>query len=321
MNHLPLGRAFYNFAAFGALLAASGTISLVAWGRQSPPSPSQAKKAVPPAATGKQIPLPGFSNPTSAANPPEGAPKNSSGDLVMDVSDLSAKTGIAKGKNVIYTEGNMKFTALTAVYNDTTKQLDAQGNLELDAPKHHLTGDKAHVDRKKQQAVITGGVIITLKPTPPDPNIPANPDTAKQRQYPVIITCDRAEDSYKKDFIILTGHLIFKQNILKDNGRMVERTMTSEHAEYDGKANKLHLFRPVKANDTEGQTIDFEKDAFVGTKEGDETLTTPGKATVHFNLDDATKEDPVAEKTSDDKQIGEKKQPEKSDTPPVKKPN
>ncbi len=225
----------------------------------------------------------------------------------MDVSDLSAKTGIAKGKNVVYTEGNMKFTALTAVYNDNTRQLDAQGNLELDDPKHHVTGDKSHVDRKKQQAIITGGVIITLKPTPQDPNVPANPDTAKQRQYPVIITCDRVEDSYKKDFIVLTGHLIFKQNILKDNGKMVERTLTSEHAEYDGKSNQLHLFQPVKAHDSEGQTIDFENDAFVGTKEGDETLTTPGKSTVHFNLDDATKEDPVAEKTLEDKKTGEKK--------------
>lgn len=316
MNHPPIGRSFYALATLSALLVASGTVSLVASARQSPPSPAQAKKAVqavPRPTSGKPKALPGFGKATDLHGSPAGAvggeiDPQKQAHLDMDEPDLNEKTGIAKGKNVVYTEGEMKFTGMTAVYNKDTKELDAQGSLVLDDPKHHLTGDKSHVDRKKQLAMIKGNVVITLKPTPPDPNVPANPDTAKQRQYPIIITCDRADDSYKKEFIVLTGHLVFKQTIVKDNGKMVERTLTAEHAEYDGKANKLHLFQPVKAYDSEGQKSDFEKDVFVGTKEGEETLTSPGKSTLHFNLDDAS---------------GDEQPTDKKDTPPppANKPN
>lgn len=144
-------------------------------------------------------------------------------------------------------------------------------------------------------ATIAGGVVITLKPTPPAPGAADDSDTAKQRKYPVIITCDRAVDAYKKEFIVLTGHLVFKQTILKDNGKMVERTLTAEHAEYDGKANKLHLFTPVNSYDSEGRTFDFTADVFVGTKEREETLSTPGRTTIHFNADDTSGDDPAAD--------------------------
>jgi lipopolysaccharide assembly outer membrane protein LptD (OstA) len=326
MNYPPTGRSFYGLAAFGALLAVSGSVSLVAAAHQSPPSPAQAKKAVPPSTAGKQVALPGFDKSTdthitSSGVPAPGGDPQKQASLDMDEPDLNEKTGIARGKNVVYTEGDMKFTGMTAVYNKNSRELDAQGSLELDDPKHHVTGDKSHVDRKKQLAIMKGNIVITLKPTPPDPAVPADPNTAKQRQYPVIITCDRADDSYKKDFIVLTGHLIFKQTIVKDNGKLVERTMTADHAEYDGKTNKLHLFEPVKAYDSEGQKSDFEKDVFVGTKEGEETLTSPGKAKINFNPDETSDDDAAtADKSSTDKQTTEKKPPEKKDTPPPSSP-
>jgi len=73
----------------------------------------------------------------------------------------------------------------------------------------------------------------------------------------------------------------------------------------------------VKAIDSEDQKSEFEKDVFVGTKEGEETLTSPGRSTVHFNAEDVTEDDAVTEeKASSDKQTGEKKPPEKKDTPP-----
>ena len=181
---------------------------------------------------------------------------------------LNEKTGIQKGKNVVYTEDDMTFTGMTAVYNKKTRELDAQGNLALDDAKHHVTGDKSHVDRDKQLAIITGAVVITLKPSPPDPNVPDNPDRAKQQKFPVIITCDRADDSYKKDFIVLTGHLIFKQTIVKDDGKTVDRTLTAEHGEYDGKADKLHLFQPVKAYDLRTRKAISEKDVFSRNQRG-----------------------------------------------------
>ena len=333
MNQLSIGRSLYGIATFGALLAAGATISLMASARQSPPSPAQAKQsaqAVPTQTSGKQTPLPGKQTPlpgidTSGTSSSVGSDAQKQASLDMIALDSSEKSGIARGTNVVYVEGDMKFTGMTAVYNKNSKELDAQGNLVLDDPKHHVTGDKSHVDRKKQLAIIKGNVVITLKPTPPDPTAPVDPDNAKQRKDPVIITCDRADDSYKKDFILLTGHLVFKQKITKDDGKQVERTLTADHAEYDGKTNTLHLFQTVKGHDSEGQTSDFEKDVFVGTKEGEETLTSPGKVIVHFNLDDtaddAAEEKP--EKQNSEKQTPAKKPPEKKDTPPPssKQPN
>jgi lipopolysaccharide assembly outer membrane protein LptD (OstA) len=316
MNHAPVGRSFYGIA-FGVLLMAGGAVSLVASARQAPPSAAQAKRAsqnIPSSAPGKQSVLPGFGKSADPRNgsadaPVSGGDPQKKAHLDMDDPDLNERTGLARGKNLVYTEGDMRFTGQTAVYKKSAREFDAQGSLELDDPKHHVTGDKSHVDLKKQLAVIKGSVVITLKPTLPDPSVPTDPANAKQRRFPVIITCDRAEDSYKRDFIILNGHLVFKQAILKDDGKMVERTLTAEHAEYDGKTNKLHLFQPVKAFDSEGQNIEFEKDAYVGTKEGEETLTSTGKSKINFNLDDAGGDDSPVDK--------------KDATPPpvVKKPN
>jgi lipopolysaccharide export system protein LptA len=328
MNHPPTSRSFYAVAVYGTLLVAGGTVSLVASARQSPPSSAQAKKAAqttPEPTTGKQVALPGFDKQGGVSGVQAGAPVSgtnpqSSAKVVLFGADGSEKTGISTARDVVYTEGDMKFTGQKAVYNSNTLELDTQGSLVLDDPKHHVTGDKSHVYRKKRLAVMTGSIVITLKPTPPDPNVPIDPDKAKQRQFPVIITCDNADDYYKKDFIILKGHLIFKQTIVKDNGKTVERTLTAEHGEYDGKTNTLHLFEPVKAYDSEGQKSDFEKDVFVGTKEGEETLTSPGKAQIIFNLDDASDDDAAADQSSPDKQTTEKKPPEKKDTPPPPSP-
>ncbi len=306
MSDRHISRALISLSA---LTLAGGSLSLIASAGQSPPSAAGSKKATvvaPSASPGRQATLPGLGksaeprrNPTSAPPPRD---ENRSADPVkqghvdMEDPDANLKTGIYKGRNVVYTEGDTTVKGANAVYNKKTEELDVQGNLELNDPKHHVSGDKSHVDRKKLLAIITGNVVITLKPTPPDPSIAVDSTAAKQRQYPVIITCDRVDDFYKKDFILLNGHLVFKQTITKDDGKTVERTMTAEHAEYDGKTSKLHLFQPVKASDSEGQTIDFEKDAYVGTKEGEETLTSTGKSRIHFNLDDA--KDP-AEKADD----------------------
>lgn len=306
MHYQPASRSFYAIVAFGALLGAGGTVSLVASARQTPPSAAQSKKAMrsapPLPAAAKQVPLPGFDKPGDVHRSQKGDPISTvdpqkQGHVILHEPDGDLKTGIYKARDVVYTEGDMKFTGQTAVYNENTLELDTRGSLVLDDPGHHVTGDKCHVFRTKRLAVMTGNIIITLKPTPPSPDAPANADREKQRQYPVIITCDHADDFYKKNFIVLKGHLIFKQMILKNNGKTVERTLTAEHAEYDGKTNKMHLFQPVNAYDSEGQKSDFEADVFVGTKEGEETLTSPGKMTVRFNPDEAPEDDTSADKT------------------------
>ena len=295
-------RAAVGAAAFGGLLATGAALTLVASARQSPPSPSQAKKtaaSAPLSTQGKQTVLPGFGKPSDARGGPVGASASgraSKGDADVKFGQLEwdGKTNVIKGKDVVYTDGDVKVTGQTAVYNDNSKQLEAQGDLQIDDPKHHVSGDRSHVDRRKQMATIAGSVVITLKPTPLAPGAPTDTDAAKQRRYPIIITCDRAEDAYKKEFIVLNGHLVFKQTISKDDGKTVERTVTAEHAEYDGKLNKLHLFKPVNAFDSEGRTFDFTADVFVGTKENDEKMSTPGPVTVHFPSEDVAGEDPAA---------------------------
>lgn len=313
MNHPPTGRSIYAIAAFSTLLAAGGVVSMVASARQSPPTAAQAKKPAqtPPPTKVKQVPLPGFDKPDATHPAPAGAsgtntPPERQGKVNLIDGDVDTKTGIGTGKNVVYTEGEMKFTGQSAVYNDNTKELVTQGNLVLDDPKHHVTGDKCHVYSSKRRAVMSGNIVITLKPSTPDPNLPNNSDRSKQSQYPVIITCDNADDYYKKNFIILTGHLVFKQMYMKNNGKMVERTVTADHAEYDGKANKLHLFKPVKSYDSDGQKGEFESDVFVGTKEGEETLTSSGKSNYQFILEEVPDDDTAPEDTT----------PEKKDVPP-----
>jgi lipopolysaccharide assembly outer membrane protein LptD (OstA) len=303
MTHQPVRRSFVGIAAFGALLVTGGAVSQLALARQSPPSPSQAKKAMPPAPTGKvdkEIPLPGFGKSSgttagSAGVTPAGQTQASI-QLELDAADLNNKSGIAKGTNLLYIDGDLRCTAMKAVYNKKTNEVDAQGNLQIDDPKHHVSGDRSHVERNKQMATMAGSVVITLKPTPPGPGVTPDSDSAKQRRFPVIITCDRAQDAYKKEFIVLTGHLVFKQNIRQEDGTIVERTLTAEHAEYDGKTNNMHLFQPVKAYDSQGQNIDFEKDVFVHTVENDETLTTSGRSVLHLKPQDVKDEDDASGK-------------------------
>lgn len=194
---------------------------------------------------------------------------------------------------------------------DTKKKLFfAEGRLVFDDAKHHVTGDKADISygKSKKLAIITGHVIIVLKPDKPAhgeaapavvPAVatskgevgvaPVTPpaasqktddsgnDLSKERGHGVTITCDRVDDYYGKKFVIMRGNLVFKQHLVKGNGHAVDRTMTAEHAEYDGNAEKMHLFAPVKAHDSDGESLTFDKDVIVGTKEGEETLETTGQ--------------------------------------------
>jgi hypothetical protein len=74
---------------------------------------------------------------------------------------------------------------------------------------------------------------------------------------------------------------VFKQSFTDKDGKLIERTMTCEHAEYDGKLESLHLFKPVHYETSDGKVADSPDDAIIGTKEGEETLTL-GHTTVLF---------------------------------------
>ena len=243
---------------------------------------------------------------------------------------MDEKTGIITARDFIYTVDDMKVTGINGRYYTNTKVLDAETNLALDDPKHHVTGDKAHVDNGKAKlAVFTGSVVIIVKPKD-KPAEPGANDVANGKGKGGTITCDHVDDYYKKQFVILRGHLIFKQKITKKNGAMVERTLTAEHAEYDGKNDKMHLFAPVELVDTDNQEGHFTTDVFIGTKEGEETIKSDGPATFKFIVPE-DKDDPgnapadnsppaVDPSTGSVKEDRPPAGPGKQDTPPKKNP-
>lgn len=196
-------------------------------------------------------------------------------ELVMDNPVYDEKTRTISGANFVYTEGDLRVTGSRAQYNNASHILIAEGNLVLEDPKYRITGDRAEVNHARDQkiAVITGNVQIVIKPKEPpsDPGNASNEDLSEARRAGGVIRCDRVETRYKSEFSRLSGNLVFRQTITR-NGRRIERTLTAQRAEYDGKAEKLTLFPPVKGHDTDGQRMEFDDVVHVGTKEGAETL-------------------------------------------------
>ncbi|MCS6777371.1 MAG: hypothetical protein RMJ43_11890 [Chloroherpetonaceae bacterium] len=196
-------------------------------------------------------------------------------ELVMDNPVYDEKTRTVSGTSFVYTEGDLKVTGSRARYNNASQILIAEGNLVMEDPKYRITGDRAEVNHAKDQkiAVITGNVQIVIKPKeqPADAGNAGNADLGEARRAGGVIRCDRVETRYKREFSRLSGNLVFQQTILR-NGRKIERTLTAQRAEYDGKAEKLTLFPPVKGHDTDGQRMEFDDVVYVGTKEGAETL-------------------------------------------------
>ena len=195
-------------------------------------------------------PLPGGPPlPNAAAKPPR---KFSNFDAAEVTAD--EQTSLMTARDFKYTENDMVVTGEQGRYNKAKGQLLAQGNLVMDDPKHHVTGGKADVDNKKKLAIITENVVMIVKPSAS--GSPAKPDESvnSERKQGIVITCDRVEDYYKRKFVILRGHLVFRQKIKKKDGSVVERVLTAEHAEYDGATDKMLLLTPVKGHDSDGQT-------------------------------------------------------------------
>ena len=269
--------------AGGLHAAARQTLSRIQAQRSQLPGPPVSKQQDAPAIK------PGVSPAPTAA---QTADKDRLVDIEMDHPSINQKTGMITGRNLKYRDPEEKMTVTgdTAQHDQNKDTVDTKGSLIMDDPNHHVTGDKAHVERKTKLAIVTGNVVIVLKPKEEQPAAPVGgvennkADVKKDRNRGGTITCDQVDDYYKKEFAILTGHLVFKQIITKDNGEKVERTLTADHAEYDGKANKMHLFLPVKGHDSDGQEMEFEKDVMVGTKEGEETVESEGRASFKYLL-------------------------------------
>ncbi len=294
MAGVSIPRAAVRSAAAMVIVALGAGWSVRAVARQTTirpfvPRPAEVRPLPANQASRQPPPLPGARS-TTLQNPPAAAKsddqKQKQASLDLQDPTVDERTGITTGRDFIYKVDDMTVTGAKARYNKNTKFLEADGNLILDDPKHHITGEKATYDNRKSVnlAIITGAVVIVLKPKEKAAT-PGSGDVAKEKDNGATIYCDRVEYFKTKDFSVLTGHLTFKQMITKSNGKSVERTLTADHAEYDGKAEKVRLFAPVDVKDTEDQTGHFEKDVFVGTKEGAESLQSSGRMTVHFNRD------------------------------------
>ena len=240
---------------------------------------------------GKNLPkTPAAPSPKPAAKETKGAPgKQGQKQGLFDGKELTidAQTDITTASDITYTEDDMKVTGDKGRYNKKAHQLLSQGHLVMDDPKHHVTAEKADVDNSKKIAIITENVIMVMKPAPDSANAKPDSDVNSERKQGIVITCDYVKDYYKSKFVILKGHLVFRQKIKKKDGSTVERVLTAEHGEYNGATDKMHLFKPVKGHDSDGQTSEFEDDVILGTKEGEETLQTKGRTKIILNVDDS----------------------------------
>jgi hypothetical protein len=168
-----------------------------------------------------------------------------------------------------------------------------------------------HVNKAKEQRTVTltGHVILVLKPEKPGtaatpatpasapsapsatkatpaappaaaPNSnqkpedkPQNSDVNENRKHGGTATCDKLVYISDGKHSTLTGHVIFKQSFEDDDGKTIDRTLTCDYAEHDGKKDILHLFKPVHFEDSKKQLMDTPNDVLVGTKEGEETIS------------------------------------------------
>jgi len=297
-----------GFAATSVLIGTGWCLNASAWQRSARPyipRPSEVHPLSRGQAQASQLPGPLPSDKTGTILPPAQPPAKPNdpaqkyGQFQAASGTVDENTGMITARDFVYTVDDMKVTGVNGRYNKDTKVLDAENNLALDNPKHHVTGDKAHVDNGKAKlAVFTGNVVIVIKPKDKSAEL-GSADIASEKSKGGTITCDHVDDYYKKQFVILRGHLTFKQKITKKNGATVERTLTADHAEYDGKNDKMHLFAPVELVDTDDQKGHFKDDVFIGTKEGEETLKTDGPANFIFIIpeDKDDSEDTPAGKT------------------------
>ena len=232
--------------------------------------------------------------------------------LFSEESHEDEKTGIFILHNWKYTRDDMVVTGANAIYNREKDVLDTDQPIVMDDKKYHLTAQTAHIEhvkdnRKLRSVQLTGHVVMVMKPEAPETSVrqggpvptpeaappaaptPAAPpakadddkrgqDAKDSRKHGGTAYCDKLLYKTYDKFSTLTGSVVFKQSFEqkddeKNTVKQVERTLTCEHAENDGKANQLHLFKPVHFKSNQDEKMDTPEDVIVGTKEGEETMT------------------------------------------------
>lgn len=271
-----------------------------------------------------------LANPTLSQQPPKGKTNTSTVKLQekrkpegrkgkwFEVDGINLvtnkRTGITTADDslVLIPEDKMRITGDRTIIDENKKTVDVAGKLEIDDPEQNVKGVKAFIDDNNdvKKAIITGNVVILIKPkkekdAEKKPNAaaddPKDDELKKGRNEGVLVKCDKVENFYKREFIILTGNLVFTQKITTDKGRIIERTLKASKAEYDRKTEKLYLFGPVTGSDSDGQQFDTDSDAVVGTKEGEETLEIKGRFKASIFVEDKDEDPDTASKKTDKK--------------------
>lgn len=168
-------------------------------------------------------------------------------------------------------------------WNDKKRTARATGNLHMSDDQADGTAEQADIEyaRSKKLIVLTGKVVLTLKPRKPASKDQPSAENAANgaadkasdepglRDYPIEVTCDRVEYSYAraKRHAVLTGNLRAVQK-LKDH----TRTLTADRAEWFGAEEKAILYGPVRVEDTKGRKGETPEDVIIHTREGQESI-------------------------------------------------
>jgi len=274
------------------------------------------------------------------ADTDKGAAKDKFLSITAEESVDNEATKTLDAKNAVVTdleEGTVFKADLIHVNNKKGVQTaNATGNMSVTDKQADVTGEKAVVyfARSKRLAVVTGNVVILVKPKKDDaqpaaPTVPSTgpapvsfqngkpvvePKTSQEdesasdaRKHPSTITCDKLEYEYAKSkkHAVLTGHFKVVQKLTDKT-----RTLTADHADWYGLEDKVILHPPVHMEDTKGQSGISEKDVTVFTKEGSEGMLM-GRGTFTIKVDDTDEEDtttpPKKDNAADKKQPPEKK--------------
>lgn len=217
-----------------------------------------------------------------------GAPKQAKPwHITFDELVHSDATGEGEASRVVATsDEDTVIRADTFIWNDKKRTARAAGNLHFADDQAEGTAERVDIEymKSKRLMVLTGNVRLTLKARKPEPPKPGQASTATQpaggaerpksdegalRDYPIEVTCDRAEYEYAKDkrHAILTGNLRAVQK-LKD----YTRTLTAPKAEWFGKDERVVLTGPAKVEDTKGRKGETPEDVTIHTREGHEGI-------------------------------------------------
>jgi hypothetical protein len=270
----------------------------------------------------------------------QGASKDKFLSITAEESVDNEATKTLDAKNAVVTdieEGTVFKADLIHVNNKKGVQTaNATGNMSVTDKQADVTGEKAVVyfARSKRLAVVTGNVVILVKPkkddaqpaapsTPPSGPAPVSfqngkpvvePKTGQEdesasdaRKHPSTITCDKLEYEYAKSkkHAVLTGHFKVVQKLSDKT-----RTVTADYADWYGLEDRLVLHPPVRVEDTKGQTGNSDYDVIVFTKEGNEALLMK-KGIINIKVPEEEQDDtatpPKPDNPADKKQPPEKK--------------